>query len=662
MRRKLVAVRGQQAMLAGAATLAMLATNAWAAGAEVGEVVVTGRLEETLPQELARYGHRVEVVSGEEIDRRGYTDVGQALQSSLPGLSLIPQSGPFGYNVASLQGSRPGEILYLIDGVRISSRLYNTTPPLDTVAAHMVERIELLEGGQSLFYGTQAVAGVINIVTRDFTDQPSGRFEIGADTNEAVTASGYYSAALGGHRFIAFASHDEAKGYKVFSDDEIQSSLADRHRGYRMTSGGAKWAYDVSDALRLSASYTHTEGFAELARPNLVTENFNTRNEEIAWAKVDYDMNDRLSVFVKGYWHDWDSTFNQTNTGPAGPVVVSDKEKWQFEDYGLNTLARAILQPGLELWGGYDIQRYGGFDDVLIILPRKETAQALFAQVRAGPEMIPGLHLAAGFRHNMSKSSEDATVWNVSGQFDIGDALFVRAAGGTSFRLPDAESLFAQDPLNNGEIGNPDLKPERARNLNVSVGAQGGGWRGELIGFWRETKDLIALNGVTPDPDVFQFINIAEKVKVRGFEAVVTGEPSAWLSVKASYTHARTRQGGASVQLTEIPEDTAMAAVDLHEPGGAYGAGATLNWTGDVVDVLPSGIGRVDRGDFTVVDLNAWVQVGEHGRLSARLENALDEEYSTRVRRFFRDGTGTAFAGHFRGVPRTLHFTYAYSF
>lgn len=652
---------GKRALLAAAISLAASVGNAWAADAEVEELVVTGRLEETLPQKLGRYGHRVEMVSGEEIDRRGHTDVGQALQSSLPGLSLIPQSGPFSYNVASLQGSRPGEILYLVDGVRISNRLYNTTPPLDTAPAHMVGRIELLEGGQGLFYGTQAVAGVVNIVTRDFTDQPSGRLEIGIDTNEAITASGYYSAALGGHRLIAFASRDEATGYRVFSDDQVQPSLADRHRGYRMTSGGLKWAYDMTEALRLSASYTHTEGFAELARPNLVSENLNTRNEEIAWAKVDLDVNDRLSLFVKGYWHDWDSTFNQTNTGLGGPIVVSDKEKWQFEDYGLNTLARATLQPGLELWGGYDVQRYGGFDDVLIILPRKETAHAVFAQVRAGPEMIPGLHLAAGFRHNMSKSSDDATIWNVSGQFDISDALFVRAAGGTSFRLPDAEALFAQDPLNNGEIGNPDLKPERARNLNASVGVQGGGWRGELIGFWRETKDLISLAGETPDPDVFQFINLPGKVKVRGFEAVVTGEASDWLSMKASYTHARTRQSGSTLQLVEIPQDTAMAAFDLHEPGGAYGGSTTVNWTGDVFDSLPSGIGRVNRGDFTVVDLNAWVKLGEHGRFSARLENALDEDYSTRVRRFFTDG-GSAFPGRFRGVPRTLHVSYAYSF
>jgi vitamin B12 transporter len=652
---------GIRALLLAGTGVALPAPAAAQSAVEVDEVVVTRSLEETLPQELARYGARLEVVTAEQMQNRGFTDVGQVLQTSLPGLSLIPQSGPFGYNIASLQGSRPGEILYLIDGVRISNRLYNTTPPLDTVPAHMVERVELLEGGQSLFYGTQAIAGVVNIVTRAPTGAPSGRLEAAYDTNEALSLNGYGSAGAGGHRLLVFASHDEASGYRVFSNGQIQPSLADRHRGYRMTSGGLKYDADLGERLRFSASWTHTEGHAELARPNLVTENFNHRNEEVAWAKLDVEASDAVSLFVKGYWHDWDSHFNQTNTGAAGPVVVSDREKWQFEDYGVNLLGRAVLRPGLELWGGYDVQRYGGFDDVLIILPRKETTHAVFAQVRLGPDVIPGAHLAAGFRHNMAKTSDDATVWNVSGQYDVSDALFVRGAAGTAFRLPDAESLFAQDPLENGEVGNPDLKPERAEFLNASVGGQAGGWRGELIGFWRETKDLISLAGATPDPDVLTFINLPDKVKARGFQVVVNGEPSPWVSLQASYTHARTRQSGQDAQLAGVPEDYGMAAIDVHEPGGAYGGGVLVSYTGNIFDNVASGIGRVGRGDHLVADLNAWARVGGNGRLSLRLENVFDETYTTLVRRFFTDG-GAPFAGRFRGVPRTLHVSYAHSF
>jgi len=649
-------------LLLGAALGVMAgAAQAAEASAEVAEVTVTGRLEESLAQTLSQYGNRLEVVSGDEVRKGLFADVGSVLATSLPGLSLIPQAGPFSYNNASLQGSRSSEILYLVDGVRISNRLYNSTPPLDTIPAHMVERVEQLEGGQGLFFGSQGVAGVINVVTRDFTDDLSGRLSIAGDTNEAVSASGYVTGSAGPHHVMAFASHDEARGYQVFSDAEYEPSGTDRHRGYRMTSVGGKYAFDVSDAVRFTASYAHNEGYAELPRPNLVSEALNNRNEEIAYAKLHIDFSERLSLYVKGYWHDWDSSYSETDTTPAGGrVVVSDKEIWRFSDKGINALGRYVVQPGLELWGGYDLQRYGGRDDVLIIAPRKETAQAVFGQVRLAPELLPNTHLAAGFRTNFTRNSEDATVWTVSGQYDLGPDLFVRGSVGTAFRLPDAESLFAQDPLNNGEIGNPDLKPERSQNLNLSIGGRTGAFQAELIGFWRDTKDLISLAGETPDPDVLQFINLSGMVKARGFEAVVSGRATDWVSWKASYTHARTRQTGSSLQLVGVPKDHAMASIEVQPPGKPYGAGARVNWVGDVFDNLPSGIGRVNRGDGAVVDVTTFVDLGP-GRLSARLENALGEDYSVLTRRFFRD-SGPAYIGHFRGVPRTLHVSYAYSF
>jgi vitamin B12 transporter len=88
---------------------------------------------------------------------------------------MAPKNGPFDYFNGSLQGSRSQDILWLVDGVRITNRLYNTTTPLDTVPAHMVERIEVLKGGQGIFYGTQSVAGVINVVTKSFSRSSEGQ-------------------------------------------------------------------------------------------------------------------------------------------------------------------------------------------------------------------------------------------------------------------------------------------------------------------------------------------------------------------------------------------------------------------------------------------------------------------------------------------------------
>ncbi len=90
-------------------------------------------------------------------------------------------------------------------------------------------------------------------------------------------------------------------------------------------------------------------------------------------------------------------------------------------------------------------------------------------------------------------TGEQATIFSVSGQYDFTPNLFLRGNVGTNFRLPDAEELYANDPFD--ERGNPDLKPERTRSANLSVGGKldtaGSRINWELIGFARNISNLI---------------------------------------------------------------------------------------------------------------------------------------------------------------------------
>jgi outer membrane cobalamin receptor len=658
---------GKLVLMAGVAALTFTAEAARAAAADgtISELVVTGGLEESVPLQLAQYGSRMDVISSRQIDMLNLSDVGAILSKGVPGLYLAPQNGPFSYNFASIQGSRQNEILYLFDGVRISNRLYNTTPPLDTIPAHMVDHIEVLDGGQGLFFGTSAVAGVINIVSRPFTDTATGRFAIGGDTNNSVTANGYVSGAVGGSKIVAYASYDESRGFQPFPDADIEPSATDRHRGYRLTSLGAKYAYDFTPDVRFSASYQHTEGYVDAIRPVSAARAVNDRNEDIAWAKLDWTVNERLQLFVKAYDHWWNSHYDEVDNLPGGGLDhVDDHEFWGFKDYGVNAMAKFVPTAGLEAYLGYDLQRYGGRDDVLIIAQQKEQTQAVFGQIRLTPDLVSNTHFAAGLRYNDPDTGEGVTVWNVSGQYDVTPTLFVRGATGTSFRLPDAESLFANDPIVNQEIGNPNLKPETATNLSGSIGGEATGWGWEVIGFHRETKNLIDLSGDTPDPDVFTFINLPDKVVAKGVELVGHVDVSPSISLQGSYTHAHTRQRGSSRQLDRVPQDTAQAVVDVHPQGRNFGGSVVANYVGSVFDNVSGGFGPVQHGHYAVIDLDGYLTFGpgDHQRLNLSLENALDEAYATRLSRASRDAGGASYIVHARGAPRALHVTYSYSF
>ena len=428
---------------------------------------------------------------------------------------------------------------------------------------------------------------------------------------------------------MAYASYDESRGFQPYPDAEYQPSGTDRHRGYELTSGGLKYAYDFSKDLRFSATYLHTEGWVDFNRPTDAARAVNDRKEDLATAKLDWTLNDRTQLFVKAYYHNWDSHYDEVDNVPGGGFDhVDDHEFWGYWDYGLNAVAKFTPTAGVDAFLGYDLQKYWGRDDVLLIADKTEMTQAVFGQVRIGPEVLANTHLALGVRYNAPDNGDGVTVWNASGQYDFTDHLFVRGSAGTSFRLPDAESLFANDPINNGEIGNPDLKPETATSFNGSIGGQGMGWNWELIGFHRQTKNLIDLSGETPDPDVLTFINLPGKVTAQGFEAVGLVSFTPAVSLQGSYTHSQTREDGTSDQLAGVPEDIAQAVIDIHPQGRGFGGSIVTNWVGNVVDNVSSGFGRQQHGHYTVIDLNGFVAFGpgDRQRINVTLENAFDED------------------------------------
>src|SRR5258708_5852170 len=265
---------------------AIVATCAQAQSASsLDEVVVTAKsLEEELPQQLALYGTRVDTISAAKIQNGGYLDVAGALEALAPGLYISPRNGPFDYVQISLQGSRTTDVLWLVDGIRINNRLYAGTTPLDTLPAGMIDRLEVLNGGQALFYGTQAVAGAVNIVTKGFSDHPDGAARVGFDTNQAQQYNGFYRDTVGSNHFVVYATHDQAPGIEPFG--EFQPSGTDRRRFYKVTSVGGKYAYDLTDKLTLTAAVDHTTAILHFAQPQLPSIANKRRNADLGRAKT----------------------------------------------------------------------------------------------------------------------------------------------------------------------------------------------------------------------------------------------------------------------------------------------------------------------------------------------------------------------------------------
>ena len=638
-------------------------TGAAPAGA-LEQVVITGRLEEDLPFDLQRYGTRVDVVTSDQIRNGGFLDIAQTLQSITPGLYISPKNGPFDYADVSLQGSRTQDVLWLVDGVRINNRLYGGTTPLDTLPAAMVERVVVLEGPQALFYGTQGVAGAINVITKQFSDTPDGAFALGGDSNDGRHIDGYFRNTLAGNHFVLYGSSDSSSGFQPFRDQDYQPSATDRDRGYNLRTVGAKYAIDPTAALRVSASFQHTEGRLDDAAPELVAAEFNQRDEDILSAKVDYTPGDTVQLFAKSYLHWWRSHFTEFDHDLQNPgilITIDDHDFWGYKDYGATAGVKLALQKGFEYYLGSDYQSYSGRDAVLVITQKSEHVHAFFGEVATTSDLLANASFAAGLRYNDPSVGPGATVWNVSGRLDLPRGLFVRGLVGSAFRLPTAEELFADDP--NDERGNPDLKPERSTNVNLSIGGASAGreLRWELIGFYRNITDLISFDGFDAATNQSLAQNVPGKVRVRGGELVLDYAFAQTVSTSASYTYTRSRQTG-DLQIARVPEQAAKASIDFHPAGRRFAASVSFNYVGKVFQSVWDG--REQFGNYGTVDLAARVYLdeGRHQLVTARLENAFDKEYATSLGSAQRDSDGSDYTYWNVGVPRTFQVRYTYQF
>ena len=656
--------RKQLSVFAAAPWLVAAAMAAGASAEEepgvVEEVIVLGeRLEETIPLDLQQFGNRVEVITAADLQLGGFNDVAQSLQMKVPGLYLAPKNGAFDYVGCSLQGSRCQDILWLIDGVRINNRLYNSTSPLDTVPAHMVERIEVLYGGQGIFYGTQSVAGVVNVVTKSFSDSPQGRVGLSVDGNDGVHASVDYRGAADGHQFVVYASSDEADGIRPYRSEDIQPSATDRDRGYDVTSLGLKYAYDIGERSRLSLHYQHTDAQLDFARSYLNHDTYNDRDEDIVTLKYDLQATDNIGLFVKAYSHTWDTDYTRIYNvlDDSGAVTgdlrtVNKDTYWGYEDYGLTAMTRVETGGGFDFAAGYEHQRFSGSDDVLLIADQTESVNAFFGQLRTNESLLANTRMAVGVRHNRPSGDGDVTVGNFSLRHDFSASVYLRGSAGTSFRLPDAWQLYGNDPC--CTLGNPDLEGEKSRNVNVALGGRSG-LRWEVTAFRRAVDDLIGVvDGMR--------VNTDRTVDFDGWEFNLGYEFNPDWTASINYVSTSAEAKGSSEQITDVPESILKASVTYRSAGSPLEFVASLVSVGDLYDSVSGGIGRLEHGGYTVLDLGAAYRFGgeDRHRIGIRLENALDEDYASSLGRGTMDVGGSYYAYANVGTPRTLHVSFAY--
>ncbi|MHA6576187.1 TonB-dependent receptor plug domain-containing protein [Pseudomonas yamanorum] len=588
------------------------------------QIVSAPSVESTTVADMAQYGSKVEIVTREQIERAGpAADVSRVMQMFIPGLYVAPKNGPFDYGTYSLLGGRNDDTLILLDGVRLNNRLYGGLY-LDTLPANAIERIEVLKGGQSLLFGTQAVSGVINIVTRSpQTRVASGEVNLGADTFGGTTGDArvekIFNNGFGDLGLLAYVSRNVSEGYQPFRNRDMKN-VTDKKRSYEVTTFGTKAIQSFGDDTRLELFYQYADANLDFARPVDNHKTTNDRVQQIATATFEQTFNDRLSYFVKGHINDWDTRYTRLNNVEGGGTkVINHNDYWGFTDWGVQAEGKAVLPGEHVLVFGSDNQWFKGQDDVLIIDDNKAQAHALYTQLRPNIEALPNWHPSIGVRHEAMSGGDSATVGMLTSLYDLNDNWALRGQYGTAYKLPNAEQLFVNE---DDEKGNRNLKPEKSRNAELGLDYKGSllarDFSASVTLFKRKITDLIT-------QDDIQWVNGQGQIQMRGFEADAKLQLNEQWSVQADMTRNLT-ESRAGVTLNDIPGFFARSRVGYESVDRLWGVGTAVRYIGDIVSSK-----KVEYGNYTVVDADAYryLDNAHQHRVSLLVENLFDRDYVT---------------------------------
>jgi len=549
-----------------------------------GEVVVTATRTPTDSGELAV---PVIVITRAEIERSLAGDVA-ALLAGHSGVEIARSGGPGQPASIFLSGTDSDHTTVLLDGVRINPGTLGGAA-LQNIQPESIERIEIIKGARSSLYGSDAIGGVVNIITR--AGAASGASVYGSVGRYGTTVLAADAGGNLGDRLAAGAGlvNQHSDGFPPRRD-------ASDPGGYDNTSANAQLRYAASDSLGLRAQLWRAEGksaysdFGTAASENFldasyaITADWNGaagRNAHATLSRVTADVNQRSSP-------DFDRTVRDALDAQFG---------WRALDaHQLTVGAVASNEHAQSLSFG---------------LPFDVHTHNLLAYVQ--DQLHSGandLLLALGYTHHETFGSRGTG--NLEYVRSVTPALRATLAFGTAFHAPDSTDRF-------GFGGNPELQPERSRQGQLGLRwMPGPAQELRLSAFENRVDGLIQYVLIDPVNFIYQAQNV-ESARIRGAEAEYRWHDGPW-QLRGSYSIQDPRNLTTGEMLLRRARHNALASA-VYETG-RFGADTELQLAGPRMD-----FGSVPLGGYTLLSVGCRYELAPGWSVQLRVDNALDRHY-----------------------------------
>ena len=600
-------------------------------------IVIEAANLEGAPVAAAETGSAVSVVTGEQLRQRQIRNVGEALRS-LPGVH-VNRTGAFGgLTQIRVRGAESNHVLVLIDGVEANATTDGEFDFSDITTDH-IERIEVLRGPQSGLYGSSALAGVINIITRKGAGGLAigGKFEGGSF--ETAAANVFISGGNEKAHAAFTLSRNRTSGFNI-------SPEGNEDDGSEFSAIGFKGGVEIFKGLTVNGVFRYSNkdgerddqptGVGAIGTLQPSVDRLSTFGSKI-WLG---GLNAKL-ILLDGLWEQQAKISGNTTirsdtaVDPVFGTSFSRNDSLQRKYSYLSTLHLDGKQRGL---GSHHVtglveRKIEEFTPVTDDgVTRRRERDALAAEYRGA--FFNTLIVNATVRHDDNDTLEDFTTYRVAASLQL-PAVNARLHGsaGTGVRFPDMFQQFGQIP-SFGFVPNPDLEPEESFGWDAGIEATFGGGAAiiDLTYFDQNLENAI----IVQFAPVFTSLNLPGESTRRGVEVAGRIRLSENLDLSGAYTYLLAARADGTTEVRR-PKHAGRLDLNYRFARGRGNFNLGLGYNGAMNDValrnaVAGGFASFEAvtvvlDHYLLATVAASYEVRPGVSLYGRVENLLDEDY-----------------------------------
>ena len=516
------------------------------------------------------------------------------LLAGVPGMQFSPAGGLGAQTSLFLRGTESDHTLILVDGVQMTT---STGPAgrLEFIPLDQIERVEIVRGPRSSVYGSEAIGGVLNIITKPQVGEDfNGSLKMMAGTQNSSDANLGLQGRVGNTALSLNASRQQTDGI-----DFSERGSADDD-GYENDSYSLSLAHQFGERFSLSSSYSSFDARSDYDDGVVNTDSQQFSMTLTAALSESWDS----SLIIKRFEED---NADAGSFGLTNSASENRRLSWQNNysfDAG-NLLSFGVDRQEQEL-------RYATFG-------------ALQTDTSRDNDGVYGVYIHEGaaldftlsLRNDDNERFGNHSTGSVAIGRDLTDSVRAWMSYGTAFKAPNLIDLYVDFPAF-FFFANSDLNPETAESIELGLQASALGASWQLNIFRNDIDDLIAT-----DASFSSLANI-QQARIDGLEATLSTTFSGW-GLDAALTLLDHENRSTGVGLLRRPDQT--LSINLARDFGVLDLTLNLLAQGEHRDIDPVSFGSSKVGGFGVLNVIAGYQLSEDFELRLRIGNLLDKDY-----------------------------------